>query len=63
MLFRSNLDLTNWLNLQDNEYYGDWAKEQKFLDSDGFHPKYPEAVEGWVNQILIPIMLKENLLY
>ena len=58
-----SIDQSHWLKLADKDYYGDWAKEHDFLDNDDFHPKYPQATEGWVNEILIPLMKNEGILY
>jgi hypothetical protein len=53
----------HWLPLADADYYGDWSRDRNFLDADGFHPRYPKAPEGWVNQVLIPCLTAENILY
>jgi hypothetical protein len=57
------LDKESWLPLDDNEYYGDWARKRKYLEGDSFHPKFPEATEGWLQEILIPELIKKNILY
>jgi hypothetical protein len=58
-----DLDYTNWIPLQDDEYYGDWARINNVLDTyDNFHPKYPQATEGWTKQILIPYMEQANVI-
>lgn len=58
-----SIDKDLWLPLGDDEYYGDWSRQHNFLESDNFHPKFPEANEGWVQTILIPHLLKRELLH
>jgi hypothetical protein len=57
------LDKESWLPLYDNEYYGDWSRHHRLLDSDNFHPKFPEANEGWVQTILMPHLLRKDALH
>lgn len=57
------LDKKNWLKLDATDYYGDWARKNNALDIDDFHPKYPEAQEGWIMQVLIPAMKELKILY
>lgn len=57
------LNLDKWLKFADNDYYGDWARENNFLAEDDFHPKYPDANEGWVKEILIPTLKDLKILY
>lgn len=58
-----SIDQSEWLKLNDNDHYGDWARERRFLSEDNFHPKYPEANEGWVKEILLPVMTNMGILY
>ena len=58
-----SIDQSDWLKLNDENYYGNWARERKFLDSDDFHPKYPKANEGWVKEVLLPLMVSMGILY
>jgi len=59
-----NLDTAKWLKLSSENYYGDWAKSRDFCDaSDQFHPKYPEANEGWTRQIVIPYLKDIGIIY
>ena len=57
------LDKTSWLKLQNKEYYGEWAKANKCLMSDHFHPNCPEASEKWVDTVLIPQLEIENIIF
>ena len=57
------LNLDKWLPLADDDYYGDWARKNNFLAEDDFHPKYPEANEGWVKEILMPTLGDLKILY
>ena len=57
------LDKSEWLDFNDDDHYGDYCARNNFCDDDGFHPKYPEAQEGWVFQILIPQLVKLGILY
>jgi hypothetical protein len=50
-----SIDQSDWLSLNDNDHYGDWARERKLLAGDNLHPKYP-ANQGWVKEILMPVM-------
>lgn len=58
-----SLDKESWLPLANNEYYGDWSRHHNFLDFDNFHPKFPEANEGWTQTILMPHLLRKELLH
>jgi hypothetical protein len=58
-----SLDKEQWLPLSDDDHYGDWARKHKYLEDDYFHPKFPEATEGWLKEILIPELIKKNILY
>lgn len=58
-----SIDQAHWLQLTDEEHYGDWARQNNFLDKDGFHPRYPEATEGWPKEILIPKLTELGILY
>jgi hypothetical protein len=58
-----SLDKEPWLPLDDDDYYGDWARKRNYLQPDNFHPKFPEANEGWTQEILIPELIKKNILY
>lgn len=56
------LDQSDWMNLVENDHYGDWARENDALDlGDNFHPRFPEANEGWVDQILIPYLKTQGI--
>jgi hypothetical protein len=57
------LNKSEWIDFDDDDYYGDYCARNNFCDTDGFHPKYPEAQEGWVSQILIPHLIKLGILY
>jgi hypothetical protein len=58
-----SLDKKNWMKLEGPDHYGDWALKNNAVDpSDGFHPKYPEATEGWVRQILIPYFVTQGII-
>ena len=57
------LDKSNWINLQDTDFYGNWARKNNLIDPvDKFHP-VNAAPEKWPKEILIPYLLKENILY
>jgi hypothetical protein len=58
-----SLDKEPWLPLNDDDYYGDWARKRKYLQPDHFHPRFPDATEGWLREILIPELTKKNILY
>lgn len=58
-----SLDLTNWLKIVGDDCFGDWARKNNFLAEDNFHPKYPQANEGWVKKILIPTLRDLKILY
>ena len=58
-----SLDKKRWMELKGSDHYGDWALKNNAVDaSDGFHPKYPEANEGWVRQILIPYFVEQGII-
>jgi hypothetical protein len=57
------LNNSEWLDFDDNDYYGDYCARNNFCDSDGFHPKYPQANEGWVAEILMPTLNHLGILY
>jgi hypothetical protein len=57
------INLDKWLKFADDDYYGDWARKNNFLDEDDFHPKYPDANEGWVKKILMPALNNLGILY
>lgn len=57
------LNLDEWLPLAKGDYYGDWARKNNFLAEDNFHPKYPQANEGWVKEILMPALKHLSVLY
>jgi hypothetical protein len=58
-----SIDKDSWLPLNDDDYYGDWARKRKYLEDDHFHPRFPEATKGWLNEILIPTLKNKNILY
>jgi hypothetical protein len=57
-----SLNKTEWLDFQDYDHYGDYCAKNDFCDTDGFHPKYPQAQESWVYQKLIPQLVKQGIL-
>lgn len=64
VLFEMGLDFddSNWIDIKGEDHYGDWALKNNAVDpSDGFHPRFPEANEGWVRQVLIPYLIKEGI--
>ena len=58
-----SLDKEPWLPLNNDDYYGDWARKRKYLEDDHFHPRFPEATEGWLQEILIPQLINKDILY
>lgn len=61
--FNLVLDKTNWIDLAYTDYYGNWARKNNLLDpADDFHPA-ADAPERWPKEILIPYLLRENVLY
>jgi hypothetical protein len=57
------IDTQNWMALADDDHYGDWALKNDAVDhNDGFHPRFPEANEGWVRQVLVPYFFQEGIL-
>jgi hypothetical protein len=62
-LKRINLNsaLTNWVDLSDTEYLGDFAFYKNMLESDKYHPnKLAHAL--WTKQILIPKLKNTNMI-
>jgi hypothetical protein len=56
------LDKMPWIKLDDTDYYGDFARKINAVDKDDFHPRYPEATEKWTRDVLIPALIKLNIL-
>lgn len=56
------LDKSKWIDIPGEDCYGEWALRHQAVDpSDGFHPKYPEANEGWTREILIPYFINQGI--
>ena len=58
-----SLDKKHWLPMAAEDHYGDWSRQRKYLQPDGFHPRFPEATEGWLKEILIPQLINKDILY
>lgn len=58
-----SLDTSNWIPFDETDYYGNWARKNNLIDPyDDCHP-YKDAPERWPKEILIPYLIKENILY
>ena len=53
--------LSNWLNLTDHEYLGEYAFYKNLLDQDKFHPNQT-GHEQWSNEILIPKLIELKII-
>lgn len=57
------LDTEHWLDLADDDYYGDWARKNKMLNPvDDFHPS-GDSVEIWPREVLMPLLKNMGILY
>jgi len=56
-----SLDLTNWIITQPAEFLGEFAKKNKLLTDDGWHPS-PEGHEEWVTLILAKKLIDQGII-
>ncbi len=57
------LDRSHWIDIDGEDCYGDYALKNDAVDpSDGFHPRYPKANEGWTREILIPYFINQGII-
>lgn len=56
-----SLDPAPWLFWEHDKYLGTWARDHAVLTEDNLHPTH-QGHEDWANAVLIPELLKRNLL-
>ena len=55
------LDKNHWLNLNTNEYLGNFVLEKNLVAEDGWHPTVT-GQETWTEQVLVPQLNKEMII-
>jgi len=57
-----SIDNSHWLNLKNNEYFGDWCRENNLIAQDNFHPGL-DGPQRWPREILMPLLKDMGILY
>ena len=57
-----SLEKSNWLDLPDNNYYGNFCKDNNLLQEDEFHPS-SNGAEKWCLEVLIPDLIQKGVFY